>query len=311
MKPDFLILTFPKTGSTSLFETLKKHPEICLPLKKETWYFSRRYNKGGNWYNERFWHCRKYKSKKTHIGEVNTEAMLKDKYLERVKSTLPDVKIIVLLRDPLKRTISHYYHSVRVFGENRQLDKAIFGEDENILNKEPRYAYKCGFIIFSTRYKGSIQKLLDLYTKKKIKFILLEELIENPSKVLNEIQCFIGVHPIDLPLMRTNISRMPIKNHFLMFISQFPLLLFQKLGCIRLHDSPFLFGLKRYTRKFRFSMIHFLKKISELVYKEFNKPQLDKRLKSKLVNRFNQELKELDRISGLPLSKYWTWYRSK
>jgi len=311
MKPSFLILTFPKTGSTSLYETLKKHPEICLPLHKETWYFSRFYSRGDNWYHERFWHCDKYKNRKSLIGEVSTDAMLKNKFLERIKKTLPDAKIIVLLRDPIKRTISHYYHSSRVYHENRNIDEALLSKKANILSNKNECTYKYGFLIFSTRYKSSIQKLLDLYAKEKIKFILLEELIENPSKILNEIQHFIGVHSIDLPLMRTNVSRMPIKNHFLIFISQLPLLLFRKLEHISRHNNLFSSGLKHYTRKFRFSMEHFLKNISELVYKEFNKPQLDKRLKSKLVNRFNQELKELDKISGLPLSKYWTWYRSK
>jgi len=52
--PDFLIIGFPKCGTTSLYEYLIQHPDIHPPLGKEIDYFDRLYHKGNNWYKVRF-----------------------------------------------------------------------------------------------------------------------------------------------------------------------------------------------------------------------------------------------------------------
>jgi hypothetical protein len=307
MKPDFLILTFPKSGSTSLYETLKKHPDICLPLNKETWYFSREYPKGESWYRERFWHCNKYNSKKK-VGEISTETLLKDEYLERMKETLPGAKIVVLLRDPLQRTVSHYYHSVREGYETRSFEEALPGKKKNEDSYVNEGIYKYGYLAFSLRYKSSIKALLNLYEMEKIKFILFENLIEEPVKVLHELQSFLEVKPITLSLMWENAAGIS-RGRSLKFLTGLPLRLYLKIT-----RSSWLYKMvpvdkKRKTRKVRSGILALLKGFAGMSRKEFKKPPLSSEMKLYLIDCFNKELKGIEKMTGLPILEYWTWYQ--
>jgi hypothetical protein len=301
MKPDFLILTFPRSGSTSLHETLKKHPGICLPLNKETWYFSREYSRGESWYRERFWHCNSGKAGKM-VGEINTEALLKDEYLERVKETLPGAKIVVLLRDPLQRTVSHYHYGLRVGYETRSIEEALMGKEKN------ESIYKYGYLTFSLRYKSSLETLLNLYNRESIKFILFEKLTKEPGKVLHELLSFLGVQPMALSLMRENVAGIS-RGKPLKFLTGLPLLLFQKITGAGWLDKMVPVDKRRKTRKIRSGIAALLKRFAGKSSKEFKKPPLSDEMKSYLIDYFNKELEGIEKMTGLPIPGYWTWYQ--
>jgi len=325
MKPDFLILTFPKSGSTSLHETLKQHPDFCLPLNKETWYFSRKYSKGDAWYKERFWHCTK-KNKTVKVGEISTEVLLKDEYIEKVHKTLPNVKIIVLLRDPLQRTVSHYYHSVREGLEFRPISEVIkIINNDKMLNHEAIYnvestyikettyenecIYKYGYLSFSLRYHASIETLLKLYPRGNILFVLFERLIKEPGKALLELQDFLHVDPLPLALKRENVAALP-RSKSLRLITRLPLLLYQKLNTNSWLDKIVPLEHKRKTRSLRTWLVTILNKLSGLSNKEFKKPPLKDDLRVILESNFRKELIGIDKLTGLSVDEYWPWYCS-
>lgn len=311
MKPDFLILTFPKSGSTSLHETLKKHTGICLPLNKETWYFSREYAKGDNWYQERFWHCNKDRLN-ISVGEISTEILLKDEYLERMKETVPGAKIVVLLRDPVQRTVSHYYHSVREGFESRSIEEVLLGQEniedfykESYINEG---VYKYGYLTFSLRYRSSVEALLKLYKREDIKFFLFERLMKEPGQVLHELQSFLEVKPVPLPLMRENVAGVS-RGKFLKFITGLPLRLYRGISRSRWLHQIVPVEKKRKTRNARSSLLALLKRVDSMSRKEFKKPPLNDELEQYLIDRFNSELKGIEKITGLPVQEYWKWYQ--
>ena len=311
MKPDFLILTFPKSGSTSLHATLKKHPEICLPLNKETWYFSREYARGDRWYTERFWHCNKEESN-IKIGEISTETLLKDEYLERMKETVPHAKIVVLLRDPLQRTVSHYFHSIREGFEKRSIEEVLQGQ-ENIEDfYTESYAnegvYKYGYLTFSSRYRSSVEALLKLYKREDIKFFLFEQLMKEPEQVLHQLQSFLEVKPMALPLMRENVAGVS-RGRLLKFITGLPLHLYQGISRSHWLHQMVPVQKKRKTRNARSSILASLKRFDNMSRKESRKPPLDNELKQYLIDYFNRELKGIEKITGLPIQQFWNWYQ--
>jgi hypothetical protein len=116
--PDFLILGTPKGGTTSLFRYLARTPGVVPATRKEVSFFNLHYGRGRYWYASRF--------PKRHPGTLHFEAT--PNYLhwpeapKRVLRTVPEVRFIVLLREPAERAISNYYHRVRVAGDEGPLE---------------------------------------------------------------------------------------------------------------------------------------------------------------------------------------------
>ena len=128
-KPDFLIVGAQKAGTTWLWKMLDEHPATMLPAEKEIHYFgsSELYAKGPDWYYERFADI----GQERVTGEASTSYLSErmpfffasenelqyddtlPKLPELVATQLPDVKIIVSLRDPVRRAISAYSHWMR------------------------------------------------------------------------------------------------------------------------------------------------------------------------------------------------------
>ena len=108
LKPSFFLLGPSKTGTTSVFYTLKQHPQIEAPFRKEILFFAHRYRKGIDWYLDRF-------PKDDGTGKITFEST--PGYFahwmtpHRMRSEgFKDAKFIIFLRNPTERFISHYRH---------------------------------------------------------------------------------------------------------------------------------------------------------------------------------------------------------
>jgi len=128
-KPDFLIIGAQKAATTWLWNILDSHPDTDLPQKKEIHFFGgvENYNKGKEWYYNHFTGLDKTKI----TGEASTSYLYD--YIpywnnssnsievshslptipELIINEMPDVKILVVLRDPVARAISAYKHNMR------------------------------------------------------------------------------------------------------------------------------------------------------------------------------------------------------
>lgn len=120
--PTFLIIGSQKSGTSWLHNALAQHPEVVVSTPKELQFFNNlgRYSRGLDWYAEHF-----HPSDKTRaIGEstpsFNTVDMLEDRPDERrdmvpqrIHDAIPDARLILILRDPVERAVSAYYHFLR------------------------------------------------------------------------------------------------------------------------------------------------------------------------------------------------------
>ncbi len=130
IKPDFLIVGAQKCGTSWLWSMLKQHPGTDLPSKKEPHFFSKtnNYRKGMDYYLSAFKHLDPSKV----TGEASTSYLYDKVRLnvhlelrdikpdnslptipELITRELPDIKIIILLRDPVKRAVSAHYHHIK------------------------------------------------------------------------------------------------------------------------------------------------------------------------------------------------------
>ena len=131
--PDFIIAGAQKSGTTSLFAYLCEHPLVTPPITKEMSFFDNQFHRGLNWYRAHF--PRDVTSSvdggsgmPTLTGESSAYYLFHPHTAARIANTLPGVKIIVLLRNPVDRAFSHYQLNLRRGNEHLSFEKAIDAE---------------------------------------------------------------------------------------------------------------------------------------------------------------------------------------
>jgi len=184
--PNFLVIGVEKGGTTWLHTQLKNHPEIFLPATKEVHFFNK-YNSnfvehnyfqsGIEWYAEFFKKCRGEKA----VGEVTPMYICDPEARFRIKKTLPDVKLIAILRNPIYRAYSHYW-----MARYKNHTKLTFREA--IEQREPRFIERG---LYYKQLKGYFQ----LFHSTQILIVFYEEVFSNTKFWLSEICRFLEVDP--------------------------------------------------------------------------------------------------------------------
>ena len=128
--PDFLILGEMKCGSTTLWQLLSKHPRIFFPDEKELHFFNARPDRplSASDYERCF-----ASSDSDHLlGEATPNYLFDEDASVRIHRTIPEARLIAILRDPVMRAWSHYWHNVRRGREPLSFQRALAAEPERI-----------------------------------------------------------------------------------------------------------------------------------------------------------------------------------
>ncbi len=189
--PDFLIIGAAKSGTTTLYQYLLRHPGVQMPDLKEPEFFSRNdvYARGKDWYGHLFDEA----SQDQICGEASTTYSRWPHTADaaaRIAKALPDVKLIYLMRDPVKRAYSHYAHHMRL-GVTCTFEQALERSDEYV---------DCGL------YMMQLNRYLRYFSRENILCLLTDDLHRNPGKVLNDVQAFLNLNVRDVsqPPIRAN-----------------------------------------------------------------------------------------------------------
>lgn len=128
LRPAFLIIGAMKAGTTSLFRYLCEHPDVVAPIRKEIHYFNFNWSQPAGWYQAHFPVAAKLGSGVVS-GEASPGYLVHPRAPHRARECLHDARIIVLLRDPVTRALSHYFHERRIGRETRPMDIALFASE--------------------------------------------------------------------------------------------------------------------------------------------------------------------------------------
>lgn len=214
-QPDFLIIGAQKCGTTSLFFYLSQHPDLNLPAKKELQFFTFEYLKGWSWYENQF--PAQYNFEKKLTGEATPYYLFHPLVPKRVAHHLPKVKLIIMLRNPVDRAYSHYFHEVRhQIIQIKDIETALFKEDSQI--KEDEKAILSGQMVqsfphqhrsFLSRglYAKQIERWLQHFSLSQILFIKSEDFFNRPEIELIKVYQFLNikrVFPENLKAQNTN-----------------------------------------------------------------------------------------------------------
>lgn len=176
--PDFLIVGAMKAGSTTLMDYLVSHPEVGIPAE-EINYFDKdsNYKKGEKWYSSWF----KSFTSQNIIGEKTPAYCYDPKVAERIYQQNPKMKLIWILRNPVKRTYSNYWHYIRIGKENLSVGDCLDLEDERV----KKDIYK-GYFKRSV-YVDQVNRYLQFFPTEQMHFIIFEDFVNNPERGLVEL----------------------------------------------------------------------------------------------------------------------------
>ncbi len=197
MTPDFLIIGAQKCGTSSLYYCFKFHPEIKRPIQKEIHYFNTNYDKGIIWYKAHF----PLKSSQHLTGEATPDYVFNLEAPARVKAFNPDIKLIMLVRDPIIRAYSAYQmNRRRGIEESQTFEDAINYELENQESYgDTTNTYRENHFYLA---RGLYAKQLSLWNKEfdksQIHVVKSEDFFLQPAETLANIHQFLGIRK-DVP----------------------------------------------------------------------------------------------------------------
>lgn len=202
--PHFIIIGAQKAGTSSFHAYLSRHPSVQRALRKEIHYFDLSYSRGEAWYRAHFPSAEELASANSISGEASPYYMAHPHALTRITTDLPDVKLIALLRNPVERTISHYFHEKRHGTEPLSLIDAVMAEgrltdDEwKRMSSDPsynstwqrRYSY-----IFRSNYIDQLRQILPLRAENRLLLLKAEDLFDDPGETMARSYEFLGLDP--------------------------------------------------------------------------------------------------------------------
>ncbi|SCY12523.1 sulfotransferase domain-containing protein [Thiohalorhabdus denitrificans] len=198
--PDLFLIGAPKAGTTTLAEVLDSHPEISLSRPKEPHFLTQNRELGLEWYRECFDgpEDRVLLDASTSYSTDPLGTLGRDTPLagvpERLHELSPEARLIYVVREPVARSYSAYWHDVRLGYERLPFREAIA--------QDPMY-------LAASDYAGQLERYLPYFPLERILIVRAEDLWRDAQGVAGECFDFIGVPRVaeeDLPALHKNRS---------------------------------------------------------------------------------------------------------
>jgi hypothetical protein len=226
MLPDFVIGGVMKSGTTFLHNLLINHPKIkILSRSMDYAYFDddRVYKRGKEWYQSLFNDFSDVKHQYV-IGQTSADCAFNRGSIERIIKYNPETKLIFVLRHPIDRAYSLYWHQYGMAREKYSFEKAVKTEKERIA--KTYYNFKMFSYIERSRYKKQFEIVKSLVPEKNVLLLDFNSLVKDTKNTLNIILDFLQVQNINnlRELKYAEIPRNPAlvpTNHFVVVLSYY------------------------------------------------------------------------------------------
>lgn len=210
MMPDFLLVGAQRAATTALHRALAAHPATVVPLfHKGVNYFDLAYHRGQRWYRGHF-PVRALAERRTagipggpHTFESSGYYMFHPCAAGRIHRDLPDVKLLVTLRDPVERAYSQHRHelmrgfeTVESFEAALELEPSrLAGEAEKMI-ADPRYesfSHRHHSYLTKSQYVEQLRPLFDLFGRDRVHVVDSETFAAEPEPTFDAILDFLGL----------------------------------------------------------------------------------------------------------------------
>ncbi len=182
MQPIYIGLGGQRCGSTWLHDKMERHSGVIVAQgEKEVHFFDRRWDRGRNWYISLF-NPGAAPSRRV-FWESTPSYLYTDGVLERILQTLDAPRFIVLLRDPVGRSKSHYRRFLLNSGRRLSFPEAV--------ERQPS-------ILRYSRYDVPVKRYIDAFGAENVFTGLYEEILTDPQVLLDRLVQFMGIASMKL-----------------------------------------------------------------------------------------------------------------
>jgi hypothetical protein len=223
--PDFLVIGTKKGGTTSVANWLLQHPQV-VPMfprfqrHKSPHYFDINYQRGQAWYRS---HFPTAAARERHVGEAGTSRvgeaspyyMFHPASADRIAETVPDARLVAVLREPVSRAHSNYYDRVVAGTETMPtFEAAIDAEESRLTGVTDEWLAVPGHYSFSHdhhtylargRYAEQLRRFFDRLGREQLLVLPLEALKREPDKTFRRIEDHLGLDHHDVVLEERNV----------------------------------------------------------------------------------------------------------
>jgi hypothetical protein len=179
-RPNLFVIGSMKSGTSSLHQYLGSHPDVFMCEPKEPGFFVPEltyYPRDETWYRSLFadaGDARIVGESSTHYTKLPVHQGVP----ERIAAYAPDARFVYLMRDPVKRALSHYWHEVRKLREHRDIVDAL-------RNGEPYVAFG--------DYQRQLAPYFDRFGRERVLVVSFEEMVREPRRTVEEVFAWLGV----------------------------------------------------------------------------------------------------------------------
>ncbi|MBX3046475.1 MAG: sulfotransferase domain-containing protein [Anaerolineales bacterium] len=217
--PNFYIIGAAKAGTTSLYEMIKGHPDVYLSYAKEPMFFSKDeyYLQGPKWYKQSFFQDSEDYALR---GEATPHYLywadkVAPRMAEQYQAEAEKPKLIVILRDPVKRSYSWYWNMIKEGTETLPFAEALQKEDARLVEfahelttqGSMQYGYVRG-----SMYARQIRKFLEFFSKDSFYFLLQEDLLDPTNDYLQGLYGFLNIEPAQFKKIQSNKAGQPLSR---------------------------------------------------------------------------------------------------
>ncbi len=287
MLPNFLIVGAAKSGTTSLFRYLDLHPQVFIPERKECRFFSEMDVFDGpndhiigdtvikdlKSYEKLYNDAIGYKA----IGDASVDYLyFYEKSIQNILRFIGnDIKIIILLRNPVDRAYSNYLHFVRNGVETLSFKEAL---QEESRRKQMKWKWSWRYLDIGFYY-SQVKAYIENF--ENVKIYLYDEFKIDASIVLKDILIFLELEEYELNVGgKFNVSGFP-RNKTIHW------LLTNNKCNLRRISRPFMSILPRELKSWFFS---------KLFVANLEKPPMDLEIREYLTEIYTEDILKLQRL---------------
>ena len=196
MKVNFIICGAQKSGTTALDSYLRQHTDICMAPRKEVHFFDREENFLDNTLDYSAYHS-VFNLEPSHrlLGESTPIYMYWYDAPKRIWQYNSDIKLIVLLRNPIERAYSSWNMLLSEKRESLSFWEAIQTESERCREALP-YQHRLYSYIDRGFYLEQLRRLWRFFPREQVLVLKSEELRENSTEIMQKVFDFLGVEAL-------------------------------------------------------------------------------------------------------------------
>jgi hypothetical protein len=202
--PDFIIIGAARSGTTYLLGQLNAHPNVIAGPRETHFFDTHRYTYGLPWYRLRFPADKARREAQAAglypvlTGESSPSYLSHPNAPARIARGVPDVRLLVLLRDPTARAASHWAWCLRQCGETRPFREAVESEigppgDGRGLRVPPDRRVNDPLVVRRGIYQPQLERWFTHFPRERILVIQSERWFQQAPLVMAEVCDFLGL----------------------------------------------------------------------------------------------------------------------